>query len=135
MFLKKKINKIRTILSHASSSKREAFRLGCVEVEAGSFDFLGKQVKMINLSAGGLSFLSDEFKPGDKGAVTITIPSPPTLVIEAELEVLAVSNSNRCHCRFTEITEETTESIHQFILNCQIKRLRIQKREATSHEC
>jgi MFS family permease len=76
----------------------------------------GKEVQLVDLSAGGLAFYGTGLKPGYIGHVTMSLLEyGPDLT--AKIEILHTDQNNITRCRFKGLTMDMIEAIHAYIMN------------------
>ncbi len=119
MFWKKKTSK-KNLLDYDFNSRRETFRLQSEAMGPAVAIYNDILVEMVDISAGGISFALEKCKKGDSGTIQLELPGHIIQSISLSVEILRVSENKLCHCRFTDIDEETEEMIHQYILFRQI---------------
>lgn len=119
MFWKKKTND-QKLLEYDFDTRRGAFRLQSEAMGPAVAVFNDSLVELTDISAGGISFEYDNIRVGDTGTIQIELPGHVIESITLSLEVLRVTSDRICHCRFTDIDDETEEKIHQYILFRQI---------------
>ncbi len=126
MFWKKK-KQFTSLFTHASSDKRDAYRLAFGRDEAPEILFKGKKVSLINLSAGGTAFKNAGFSVGDRDTVTVALrmfPDVPPVSLALEIEIMEIDTENICRCLFRNRSEDSTETIHKFLLEKQKQTLK-----------
>jgi len=96
------------------------------------------EVRIIDISAGGISFQSTAVEVGDSQPVNFYLPGTHKTV-SLTLEVVQIDDRNICHCRFTGAEEESVEHVHQYVLYRQKEiiseeRKRVKKRGLSGGE-
>ena len=102
------------------SGKRSTYRLVLSEDEAVLCKIGEREVKLLDLSAGGLSFKNIGLALGESFAVQFSLPGMDRVVsavVEVQnIEITKTDQQQICHCRLKEIGAEDREAIHQYIL-------------------
>ncbi len=119
MFWKKKTND-KELLEYDSSNRRECFRLECEILGPATATYKRRQARIIDISAGGISFECKNCKVGEIGDLQLELPGKRTDNLTLPTKIVTITNNITCHCQFTIIDEEATEIIHQYILLRQI---------------
>lgn len=110
------------MFTYKTSCRRKAFRLCPSEADPIIITFMGKSVSLIEISAGGASFNNQGFKQGDSDNVRFSLYGQRHPV-SAVMEVISIGEPDVCHCRFSDISEESQETIHRYVLLMQRKYL------------
>ncbi len=121
MFWKKKKPETDGI-SHTSTDSREAFRYAFKPGTGFDLEFKGQQVKVINISAGGLSFENTHFSRLDSAPVHLCLDVPNYIGhtdFTVDLKILTIDENNVCHCIFERCTPEDQELLHKYVLELQ----------------
>ena len=126
MFWKRKKNNSE-FFSCEADDRRASFRVCPSEDEPIVFKSGAKGVKVLDISAGGLSFENSDFVEGDSLVVEFALPGQ-NMTIAAMLEILSICGQNICHCRFEKIEETAVEEIHQYVLARQKEILNEEKK-------
>ncbi|MBW1697519.1 MAG: PilZ domain-containing protein [Deltaproteobacteria bacterium] len=129
MFWRKKQKDRNTeIFSFETRERRKFFRVQPSADAPITFVLDGKEVKINDIGAAGLSFKNDQFKYGDRFSTTIELPGVGP-EIETDLLIVAVDTNGFCHCTFKGITKDATERIHQYVLKRQKEILQERKKK------
>jgi hypothetical protein len=92
--------------------------------------FLNKDVELVDMSAGGLSFRDNGFAKGDRDKISLPLRDkdrPFEYLLYIEIEILSIDAEEICHCTFENPEKEQTEAIHRFLLIKQKKDLQAEK--------
>ena len=137
MFWKKRKTGKKRILDFESSNQRQAFRYKHGELNGPEIVFLGKKLRLLDISASGASFKEKDFSSKDSDDIQLDLNAPGTKKLPVlSLKIKILSRDNRtgiCHCRFENITEEQKELIHKYILNAQKAAIKKRKKSDSSH--
>ncbi|SLM32688.1 Conserved hypothetical protein [Desulfamplus magnetovallimortis] len=121
---------------YQSQSRREAFRYapedGSVLFE---MTFLNTIVKIMDLSAGGLSFLNTGFNRDDSDTVTLILKDVNiraggrniSQIDNVKAKIIDIDNNNICHAIFEDLSNEDADILHQYILEKQKQDIRKKK--------
>ena len=113
--------------------RREAFRYTPTD---GSFlsemIFLNKTVKVLNISAGGLSFNNINFNENDIDRVILDLKGFHYKIrdngdIKVIMKIVYIDNENICHAIFEDLSREQSDTLHQYILEKQKQDIRREK--------
>ncbi|OGR28668.1 MAG: hypothetical protein A2277_18585 [Desulfobacterales bacterium RIFOXYA12_FULL_46_15] len=121
MFWKKKKPETK-IIRHETEELRQTYRYHFKEGQGFSILFKGKTVKVLDISAGGMSFKNQGFKPYDVDAIRFTLDVPNykgNTSFSAELRILSIDEDHHCHCLFEQCSLEQYELIHKYVLEMQ----------------
>ncbi len=118
------------MFTYETDCRRKAFRLCPTEADPIIINFKGKNVSLIEISAGGTSFNNRGFKKGDSQNVHFSLEGQP-LPVTALLEVVGIADTDICHCRFKEMDTESEETIHKYVLHMQRKYLSAKRTTAS----
>lgn len=132
MFWKKKTSE-KELIEYDNDNQRESFRLDTDESRPVFAQFGGHQVRMLNISAGGVAF---EFKKGNVGEhqnIQVTLPGKQGFSFTALAEIVNITRSEVCHCTLSGLTEAMVENIHQYILHAQIEEQRKKRGKIQGH--
>ena len=127
MFLKKKKTDNAPLVSFDREDQRESFRYifsGDIEL---SGSFKGKDVRILNISAGGLAFQNQGFKQYDADIMSLDLTMPnynKNPKFNVKTRVLHLTASDVCHCIFENCTLEDYEIVHKYVLEMQKQELR-----------
>lgn len=83
-------------------------------------EFGQQKVRMRNISAGGVSFDYEQGKIGDKNPIHVTLPGRKGLSFSAQAEILTITHQCTCHCCLSDVSDDTQERIHQYVLQAQV---------------
>ena len=121
MFWKKK--KPETEFVHYDSDElRNAFRYHFKEGWGFAIRFKGKDITILDISAGGLSFKNQGFQPYDVDTIRLTLDIPNYIgspSFSAGLRILTIDEDHLCHCIFEQCSLEQYELIHKYVLEMQ----------------
>ncbi len=121
MFWRKKKSETEIIPDDADEL-RNAFRYHFKEGRGFSILFKGKEVTVLNLSAKGVSFKNNGFKPNDTDSIGFTLDIPNyngNTSFVAELKILTIDKDQVCHCNFEQCSSEQQELLHKYVLELQ----------------
>ena len=123
MFWKKKKPAFDTI-SHPSEAeeKRKYFRYNFKDGKGILIRFKEKNIRILNISAGGMAFKNQGFSQFDFDFIKFELDIPgftgdPTFF--AGLRILKISKNDICHCIFEQCSLEQHELIHKYVLEMQ----------------
>ncbi|WP_022668892.1 PilZ domain-containing protein [Desulfospira joergensenii] len=125
--MKKKKIKIEAVNPGDREDKREAFRYIFSRENRPSLSFLGKSVKLINISAGGLAFENNGFSIDDQDRIHLNLDIPDAkkkFVLTAMARISHIDRESICRCIFEDLDREQEEEIHRYVLEKQKKDLR-----------
>lgn len=126
MFWKKKNTSIDISVSN-SDSRREAFRFTPFDGELFHVVFLGKKLRILDISAGGVSFENKGFKVNDADIIEIDLREFGRLnqrKISLKTRILSIDAKNICHTEFDGISVEQEDLLHHFVYSLQKKEIR-----------
>ena len=103
-----------------------AFALGPAEDKPTIHNLKEMRVRVIDISAGGLSFKNRGFREKESYPITFDLPGHATTISTA-LEIICISEEGICHSRFNRLEEETSDKIHEYVLERQKKILLLRK--------
>ena len=106
------------MFSYETDDRRASFRVYPSEDEPIVFRFGEKEIRVIDIGAGGLSFKNNDFTGKNTHPVNFGLPGQNSK-ISTTLEVIKIDQKNICHCRFKGIQEDAVEKIHQYVLTRQ----------------
>ena len=132
MFWKRKRNDSE-MFSYKTDDRRTFFRVCPSEEEPMVFQFGEKKVRVINISAGGLSFNNNDFSVKETHPVDFDLPGQDSK-ISTVLEIVGIDQKNICHCRFKGIEEDAVEEIHQYVLIRQKVIMRTKRKRSKQKE-
>ncbi len=121
MFWKKKKKETDSI-SYDSANKRTAYRYDFKKGQELQVEFKEKEVLICNISAGGIAFENNGFKPFDFGFIKFCLDIPNfngDSNFFAGLRILKISENNICHCLFEQCSLEQHELLHKYVLEMQ----------------
>ncbi len=114
MFWKRNRNTTETF-TFQTADRRAFFRVSPSADEPISFRFGEKEIRVIDIGAGGLSFKNEDFRIGDSAPVDFDLPGRD-MSISVDLRIVEIDRNNTCHCSFEGIDEDAVEEIHQYAL-------------------
>lgn len=123
MFWKKKTpqnNKLE--ITHTSTDKRDAFRYEFKEGYGLKIKFMGNDIEVLDISAGGLAFKNQGFSQFDADFIRFELQIPNfsgDSSFFAGLRILRIDSNDICHCIFEQCSLEQHELIHKFVLEMQ----------------
>ena len=109
-----------------AEDKPMAFEVGPAEDEPTIHNLIEKRVWVIDISASGLSFKNRGFREKKSYPITFDLPGRSTTISTA-LEIISISEDGICHSRFKGLAEETSDKIHEYVLERQKKIIRTEK--------
>jgi len=115
------------MLIHKTENKREAFRYHPVPSNNLTVNFLGKELPLIDISAGGVSFRNHGFIKGNRDLITLVLQDSdlkPNHLLSIAIRIIHIDAENICHCLFENPLDDQKEAIHHFLLVKQKKDLR-----------
>ncbi len=121
MFWKKKKTETEIVASDPNNN-RESFRYDFKDGKSFEIEFKGKNLMLINISAGGLAFFNQGFTPLDFGLISFSLDIPDytgDTSFSAELRILKIDDNNVCHCIFENCSLEQHELLHKYVLEMQ----------------
>lgn len=117
MFWKKeKINA--QLFTIETENRRSAFRVTPLDSEPVLIRIRDNEIPLNNISATGICFKSFGFKARNKDWVEIKLPGMKQWA-KVEIEIVTISETEVCRCRFTAIEKVLEETIHQYVLERQ----------------
>lgn len=122
MFWKRKLNSSE-MFTLETNNRRSSFRVSPNEEAPILIKFGNKEVRVINIGAGGLAIENMGFVKGDSHLTNFKIPGQDT-TISVVLKITGICQQNICHCCFIDIQEEDVEAIHKYMLARQKEDLR-----------
>ena len=131
MFWKKK-KVIKELFTYESCNFRSSFRVYPSYDEPISMIINNRNVEVVDIGAGGISFTNAGYKLGDVLPSLITLPFKD-LQVETEISIVRISDEGTAHCAFKGISKEDSEYIHKYMLEKQKQELR-EKRKNNSVE-
>jgi len=111
-----------SLFDHDSNELRHAYRYKFKEGRGFSLFFKGKEVTVIDIGAGGLSFKNQGFQPYEVDQVRFSLDIPNykgSTSFSAGLRILIIDEDNLCHCAFEQCPLEQYELIHKYVLEIQ----------------
>jgi c-di-GMP-binding flagellar brake protein YcgR len=91
-----------------------------------SIEIEGQSFQVMDISAGGVSFAAEGIESGSQLSTQLLLRLYQQKV-EVRIEVLFQDNQGICHCRFVELSPETSEILHHYILDLQKHAIRNQR--------
>ena len=134
MFWKKKTSD-KDLIEYNNANQRESFRLDTDETQPVYATFGGRQVRMLNISAGGVAFEYDQGREGDIQELHVALPGKKGFSLTAQAEIITTTQSRVCHCKLCGLDEDTVENIHQYVLYAQIREQRKKRSEKGTLHC
>ena len=136
MFWKKRKTNKKIFFDFQSSSRRNAFRYKHEAINGPEIIFLGKKLRLLDISATGVSFKAKDFTAGALDDVQLDLNDSETKkkpVLSLKIKILSkVNETGVCHCCFENITEEQEDIIHQYILDKQKAAIKKRKKSDSS---
>ena len=114
----KKVRSNSELFSYRTANRRKFFRVSPSEIEPVSFKFGETEVRIINISGGGLSFRNNNFQLGESHLVNFDLPGQ-SVAISTNLEILGIDKQGVCHCHFKTVQDEAVDTIIQYVLERQ----------------
>ena len=127
MFWRKKRTPPDPLFTLETPDKRLAFRVEPLESHPLHFTADGREYRILDISAGGLSFASSDLHEQDRLTLSFMLEEEGTAIV-AEVEIVTIDPAGVCHCRFIRIDPTAIESLHQYVLAVQKHHLRSGKR-------
>ncbi len=121
MFWKRKKNSSE-IFSIETEERRTSYRVQPLKEEPVVFLSEDRKFTVINIGAKGVAFKSSDTKKGEVMQINLDLPGQSESVF-AVLKVIQNENS-LCRACFTEISDESSEIIHKYMLEMQKKKVR-----------
>ena len=119
MFWKKK-SKPKDSLIETTDEVRGAFRVEPLPNEPIDFQYLGKTVRVLDISAGGVSIKDDHFVEGQREKVTLPLPGDEPRELKVMLEVVRILDAKGvCCCQFVDLTNEQDDMVGEYVLERQ----------------
>ncbi len=129
MFWKKKKPADDAII-HQTDDQRATYRYQFKENEKLEIQFQGKTVRVIDISAGGMAFKNNGFKPLDFEFIKFRLDIPDFTgdsTFFAGLRIINISETGTCHCLFEQCSLDQHELIHKYVLEMQ--KIELQKND------
>ncbi len=113
------------ICSIETKDRRESFRVSPLKGEPVKFSKGNHDhdVQIIDIGAKGISFKYHNQKPGDIININFDLPGQDKTII-TKLKIMLIDKKNVCHGSFPEISEESVEMIHKYMLDVQKKEIK-----------
>ncbi len=105
------------MISYESYNRRGSFRIDLSDAEPVLARIKDKEVKLINIGALGVSFNNLGLKKGETFSTHFNLPRL-NIQIDVVLEIIKI-DKNICRCKFIEISDDSIESIHKYMLLIQ----------------
>ena len=121
MFWKKKKPETE-IIHHDSDELRNTFRYHFKKGRGFTIRFKEKDITILDISAGGLSFKNQGFQPYDADTIQLALDIPNYIgnpSFSAGLRILTIDEDHLCHCIFEQCSLEQYELIHKYVLEMQ----------------
>lgn len=121
LFWKKKKPETDSIIQ-APEDQREFFRYEFKDGLGFDIHFKGKNLRVINISAGGMAFQNKGFKQFDCDFIKFTLDIPNfkgDATFFAELRIIKITDKGTCHCIFEQCSLDQHELIHKYVLEMQ----------------
>ncbi len=125
MFWKRKRSRLE-MFTYETDSRRSAFRIAPSDSQPVVVKTEDREIPIRDISAGGLSFVSGDFKAGGSWPVTFSLPENDGN-ISVHIKIVSIDPRNVCHCAFKGIDDESAEAIHRYVLTRQKDILREKK--------
>lgn len=106
--------------------QRAAFRYVFKKTDQPVMIFKGKEVRILDISAGGLAFENKGFARYDADQVSLHLEMPNFYgepILSARVRILYLTQTNICHSIFENCTVDGYEMIHKYVLEMQKKDL------------
>ncbi len=132
MFWKKKKPPFSILNPGETAEKRQSFRYTFREGHGLSMTFSGTKVRLLDLSAGGMSFENHDFSVGVQDMVSLDLEIPCMEFHEricASMTIARIDENGICYACFENPDQNTTELIHRFILEIQKADLRSSRKD------
>ncbi len=126
MFWKKK-KALEDKIIYETSSRRKSYRYFPKNPREFGIRFKGKNVDVINISAGGLAFNNREFSSGDTDRVNLELNDPDLKkkqCLTLSIKLLTIDKTHACHCIFDSISQDEMDIIHQYLFIKQKRDIR-----------
>lgn len=131
MFWKKTTSDFPSV-EYETSDKRESFRLTAEIFGPVTATYKKREAQIINISAGGISFVCHNCYEGETGELHLKLPIKKVEHVSLPTKVIKITNETTCHCKFTEISSDEEEKIHQYVLLRQVEATRKSRTEKES---
>ena len=119
MFWKKTTSEDK-FFEYETSDKRESFRLASEILGPIAATYKNRIAKIIDISAGGISFECTNCHEGETGELRLELPIKTVERISLPIKILKITGQTSCHSKFTKIHSDEEEKIHRYILTQQI---------------
>ena len=129
MFWKKKKTPTEKF-THESSNKRGAFRFEFNQEISLEIKFKDKKFSINNISATGMSFKNNGLAVDDNGISKLLFKFSNLkshVLIELEMQIIKIDKKNICHGIYKNISEDSKEMIHKYILEKEKEKIRANK--------
>lgn len=101
---------------------REAFRYSFSGDKNPTTAFKGRQVELLNISAGGIAFKNKGFSKYDADRVCLDLSIPghhPGAFFYTQARILMITPNSTCHCIFENCDIKDYELVHKYVLELQ----------------
>ncbi len=101
---------------------RNAFRYPFGTKDGPQGAFMGKIIRLINISAGGLAFANQDFDQYDVGLFSMDLEVPEHdfhVAFEALVRILLITDDQVCHAIFEHCHIQDYEILHKYVLELQ----------------
>ena len=118
---KKKTNQDLTLLGE-DKDLRSSYRYVFTKIRQLEFKFKGRNVKALDISAGGMAFTNAGFSQYDADQVTLDLKMPnypADSVLCVRIRILSITADNVCRSIFENCTQSGYELIHKYVLEMQ----------------
>jgi hypothetical protein len=117
-------------LEISAEDQRETFRVRPAGSDPVTVSLPECDISVVEISAGGLSFVRVGMKKETKAVIQMSLPEVPGNV-DVKIEVMRVSDDGHVHCRFVDLDEEQEDKIHYYVL-CRQKKMITDQRQKIS---
>ena len=94
------------------------FAIGPAQDESTFHDLGEKKARVIDISAGGLSFSNGGFREKKSYPITFELPGFG-VTISTAVQIVRIDREGICHCRFNELEDAVSDKIHEYVLERQ----------------
>ncbi|MEC7641765.1 MAG: PilZ domain-containing protein [Nitrospinota bacterium] len=111
----------------ATDETRQAYRVSPLPSEPIRFEFDGKEITVVDISMGGVSFKNENFAKGTTQEVSFVLPGE-NVDISTKLAVVAILEAkNLCCCEFQDLNPDDEDAICDYVLDRQKEELKSKK--------
>ncbi len=104
------------------SERRQTFRYFFKEGDGPKIQFKGKDIIVLDISAGGIQFKNKGFTLLETGSVQFDLDfsnDKGDTNFKADLRILEIDENNICHCLFENCTLEYHELVYKYVMTKQ----------------